>query len=153
MKDLAFIMVLVMAGLVLVFLTMLQAASRTLKVALFLSLSMGLVCSFLVAMIAYEVDDTLEADAMYKIMMISQLCAGMTSIMLSMQPCFEPRNWQRSMAEGLQIFFEGLNGNQSLDKGMLHSIRLSDNSRTSGSLVANNNNNNSSNTSFGGINL
>lgn len=92
---------------------------------------MGLVCSFLVAMVAYEVDDSLEADAMYKIMMISQLGAAITSTMINLQPCFEPRNWQLSMAEGLQMFLEGLTGgNHSFDKSMLRSIKLTDNSRT-----------------------
>ncbi len=101
MKDLAFVIVLFLSLLLLIFLTLLQAASRSLKVALILSLLMGLICSFLVAMIAYTIDDTTPADAMYKIMLISQLGAAMVSIMLQLQPCFEPRNWQRNIAEGL----------------------------------------------------
>ena len=84
MKDLAFVIVLLLSLLLLIFLTLLQAASRSLKVALLLSLLMGLVCSFVVAMIAYTVDDTLPADAMYKIMFISQLGAGLVSVMLSL---------------------------------------------------------------------
>ena len=71
MKDLAFVIVLVLAGLLLAFLTLLQSASRSLKAALCLSIAMGLICSFMIAMIAYTVDDTLGFDAMYKILLIS----------------------------------------------------------------------------------
>ena len=49
---------------------------------------MGLVCSFIVAMVAYEVDDSLTSDAMYKILLISQVAAGLVSVMFTMQPCF-----------------------------------------------------------------
>ena len=71
MKDIAFVIVLVLAGLMLAFLTLLQTASQSLKVALFLSVSMGLTCSFAVAMIAFTVDESLNFDAIYKIMLIS----------------------------------------------------------------------------------
>ena len=54
---------------------------------------MGLVCSFLVAMVAYEADDTLSSDAMYKILLISQVASGLVSVLFTMQPCFSPRNW------------------------------------------------------------
>lgn len=71
MKDLAFVIVLVLAGILLVFLSLLQTASRSLKSALFLSIAMGLTCSFIVSMIAFTVDETLTFDAMYKIILIS----------------------------------------------------------------------------------
>ena len=71
MKDLAFAIVIVLAGLLLAFLTLLQAASRSLKTALVLSIAMGLICSFIVAMIAFTVDDTMQFDSLYKIMLIS----------------------------------------------------------------------------------
>ena len=71
MKDLAFAIVIVLAGLLLAFLTLLQAASRSLKTALVLSIAMGLTCSFIVAMIAFTVDDTMQFDSLYKIMLIS----------------------------------------------------------------------------------
>ena len=58
---------------------------------------MGLVCSFLVAMVAYTVDENLEFDAIYKIMLVSQIAAGLVSSMLSLQPCIQPRNWQISL--------------------------------------------------------
>ena len=93
MKDLAFAIVIVLAGILLAFLTLLQAASRSLKTALVLSIAMGLICSFIVAMIAFTVDDTLHFDALYKIMLISQVASGLVSVMLTMQPCFQPRNW------------------------------------------------------------
>ena len=123
MKDLAFVIVLLLALLLLIFLTMLQAASRSLKVALLLSLFMGLVCSFLVAMVAYTVDETLPADAMYKIMLISQVAAGLVSVMLSLQPCFEPKNWQRNIADGLQMCMDSITGERSFEKSMLHSLK------------------------------
>ena len=62
---------------------------------------MGLVCSFIVAMVAFTVDETLNADALYKIMFISQLAAGLVSVLMTMQPCINPRNWQIAMQEGL----------------------------------------------------
>ena len=71
MKDLALVIVLVLASLLLVFLTLLQTASRSLKAALFLSIAMGLCCSFIVAMIAFTLDDTLNFDVIYKILLIS----------------------------------------------------------------------------------
>lgn len=108
MKELAFVMVLVMAGMLLMFLTLLQAASQSLKAALILSVLMGLVCSFIVAMIAFEFDETLHADALYKILFISQLASGMVSVVMTMQPCMNPRNWQRSMAEALQSFLDNV---------------------------------------------
>ena len=90
MKDVAFVIVLVLAGSLLIFLTLLQAASSSLKVALFVSVAMGLVSSFLVSMIAFTVDETLEVDALYKIMFLSQLASCLISSMLYIQPCFAP---------------------------------------------------------------
>ena len=84
MKDLAFIIVLALAAMLLVLLTLMQAASQTLKAALCLSLIMGLLVSFIVAMIAYTADETLESEAMYKIMLISQAASGLVSVMLSL---------------------------------------------------------------------
>ena len=88
MKDIAFIIVLVLAGLLLLFLSSLQAASKSLKLGLIFSILMGGVLSFIVAMVAFTVDTTLEFDAIYKIMLLSQLASAMFSVMLQMQPCF-----------------------------------------------------------------
>ena len=83
---------------------------------------MGLVCSFIASMVAFEIDPTLNSDALYKIMFISQLAAGLTSVMLTMQPCFRTRNWQRSMNEALFIFLNNISGDQSSSdsKSILH---------------------------------
>lgn len=83
MYNLAFSVALLMCGLILLFLTVLQAAKPALKVALFLSICIGLVGSVMVAIIAFEVDKNLNIDAIYKIMFISQLAASMLSIFLS----------------------------------------------------------------------
>ena len=82
MKDLAFILVLVLAGLLLLFLTTLQAASKSLKLGLILSIVMGAILSFIMAMIGFTMDSTLEFDAIYKIMLLSQLASAMFSVML-----------------------------------------------------------------------
>ena len=82
MKDLAFILVLVLAGLLLLFLTTLQAASKSLKLGLILSIVMGAILSFIMAMIGFTMDPTLEFDAIYKIMLLSQLASAMFSVML-----------------------------------------------------------------------
>jgi len=128
MKDVAFVIVIVLAGLLLLFLTLLQAASSSLKVALFLSVCMGLVCSFITSMIAFTVDETLNSDALYKIMFISQLAAGLVTVMLTMQPCFRTRNWQRSINEAIFIFLSNIAGEQSSESKsiMLQSLKTND---------------------------
>lgn len=122
MKDVAFVIVLVLAGIILAVLTLMQAASKSLKVALFLSLLMGLMLSFLVAMIAFTVDEDLDSDAMYKIMLISQLASGISSWVLMMQQCFVPYKWQRSMSEDLQKFLSRISGDYSDEKSLLGSL-------------------------------
>ena len=125
MKDVAFVIVLVLAAIVLAVLTLMQAASKSLKVALFLSLFMGLMLSFLVAMIAFTVDENLDSDAMYKIMLISQLASGFVSWMMMLQPCFVPYKWQRNMTEGIQNFLDRISGDISMDKSILSSLKSS----------------------------
>ena len=70
MYDLAFNVALLMCSLILCFLVMIQAAKPILKVALFVSICMGLVSSVIVAIVAFEIDKTLNFDAIYKIMFI-----------------------------------------------------------------------------------
>ena len=84
MKDIAFIILLVLAGLVLLFLTMLQAATKSLKLGLIFRILMGVMLSFIMAMIGFTMDSTLEFDAIYKIMLLSQLASAMFSVMLQM---------------------------------------------------------------------
>ena len=82
MKDLAFVIVILLSVFILVLLTLMQAASQSLKVALVLSILMGVMSSFITAMIAFTVDDTLPTDTMYKIMFICQVASGAISTML-----------------------------------------------------------------------
>lgn len=70
MKDVSFGIVLILSGLLLLLMILLQAASRSLKVVLILSVLMGVVSSFMVAMVAFTIDESLEADAIYKIMFL-----------------------------------------------------------------------------------
>ena len=84
MKDLAFGIVLVLAGLLLLLFTMIQAASKTLKLALIISVIMGLISSFIAAMVCFELDPDLPFDAIYKMMFFSQLASGVVSIMLTL---------------------------------------------------------------------
>ena len=70
MKDVSFGIVLILSGLLLLLMILLQAASRSLKVVLILSVLMGVVSSFMVAMVAFTIDESLEAEAIYKIMFL-----------------------------------------------------------------------------------
>ena len=115
MKDLAFVIVIVLSVLILVLLTLMQAASQSLKVALVLSIFMGIMSSFIAAMIAFTVDDNLPSDFIYKIMFICQAASGLISIMLYLQPCFEPQNWQRSWNNSLQRLVDKLAGVDSFE--------------------------------------
>ena len=47
------------------------------------SILMGTLASFLVSMIAFEIDNTLDSDALYKIMFFSQLATAMLSMLLA----------------------------------------------------------------------
>mmetsp|Transcript_644 Transcript_644/g.872 ORF Transcript_644/g.872 Transcript_644/m.872 type:complete len:99 (-) Transcript_644:1729-2025(-) len=95
MYNLAFSVALMMCGLILLFLVLLQAAKPRLQVALFLSISMGLIFSVIAAIVAFEVDKNLNVDAIYKIMFISQLAAGALTMLFSILPCFKASEWQR----------------------------------------------------------
>ena len=119
MKDVAFVIVLFLAGIILAVLTLVQAASNSLKVALFLSLLMGLMLSFLVAMITFTVDEDLDSDVMYKVILISQLASGFISWVMIMQQRFVPSKWQRSLSDGLQNILERISGDSSREKSSI----------------------------------
>ena len=82
MKDVAFVIVLVLAIALLFFLTCLQMASQSLRVALVVSFTMGLVASFLSSMVVFTVEEDFDMNVLYKILFLSQVGAGMTTAFL-----------------------------------------------------------------------
>ena len=101
MKDLAYIIVLSIATIFLILLSMLQAASKSLKFTIINSVLISFLASFAVAMISFEVYQTLDSNFLYKIMFFCQLGTALLSLWISYMPqnrlvCFD---WQTRTAE------------------------------------------------------
>ena len=97
-------MVLVMAAFLLVFFTLVQMASQSVHSVLSVSFIMGLIASFIGAMLIFNLHE-FDWTLLFKILFISQVIASVLTFFIRVQNCIQPRQWQFRYAESIDRAF------------------------------------------------
>ena len=90
MKDLALILVIMMAVGGLLFLSLIQMATRNLQSILIVSFMMGLLTAFIGTMVIFTLQE-FDVTMLFKIIFMSQVISTMLTFIIRVQNCMQPR--------------------------------------------------------------